>query len=55
MRPVKRRFDWQNKHPANARAFQGGAVEALENVTIFDMFPTGQAPFLNVRVKFLAM
>ncbi|KAJ7810278.1 Di-copper centre-containing protein [Mycena olivaceomarginata] len=42
-------FDWQHKHPANARAFQGGAVEALENVTIFNMFPTGQAPFLDLN------
>ncbi|KAJ7302690.1 Di-copper centre-containing protein [Mycena albidolilacea] len=42
-------FDWQHKHPANARAFQGGAVEALENVTIFNMFPNGQAPFLDLN------
>ncbi|KAJ7796656.1 Di-copper centre-containing protein [Mycena olivaceomarginata] len=42
-------FDWQHKHPANARAFQGGAVEALENVTIFNIFPTGQAPFLDLN------
>jgi hypothetical protein len=48
----KYRFDWQHKHPANARAYEGGSVEALENVTIFNMFPNGQAPFLNVRATF---
>ncbi|KAJ6492793.1 Di-copper centre-containing protein [Mycena vitilis] len=41
-------FDWQREHPANARAFEGGSVQALENVTIFNEFPNGQAPFLNL-------
>ncbi|KAJ7865547.1 Di-copper centre-containing protein [Mycena leptocephala] len=42
-------FDWQHKHPANARAFEGGSIQATQNVTILSMYPNGRAPPLHLN------
>jgi hypothetical protein len=44
-----RRYDWQNKHPSNTKAFFGGSVQALNNATFYNSFPNGAGPFYNVR------
>ena len=41
--------DWQSKDPQNANAFYGGSVQALENATYFNQWPTGAPPLLQVR------
>ncbi|KAJ7328833.1 Di-copper centre-containing protein [Mycena albidolilacea] len=41
-------YDWQNRHPSNTKAFFGGSVQALNNVTFYNSFPNGAGPFYNV-------
>lgn len=48
-------FDWQQKHPANAKAFTGGAVEHLTNVTDYKKYPTGGPPWLTVSPQVLIL
>lgn len=48
-------FDWQNKHPANARAYAGGSVQAFENETIYNQYPNGAPPYLTVSDIFLLL
>ncbi|KAJ7594555.1 Di-copper centre-containing protein [Mycena floridula] len=38
---------WQRQDKRNALAFYGGSVQALDNVTHFDEYPTGAPPFLT--------
>ncbi|KAJ6626038.1 Di-copper centre-containing protein [Mycena sp. CBHHK59/15] len=42
-------FDWQNRHLSNTKAFFGGSVQALENVTYHNIYPNGAAPFYNIN------
>ncbi|TFL01229.1 Di-copper centre-containing protein [Pterulicium gracile] len=39
--------DWQNKHPENKYAFEGGSVQMIQNTTIFNQYPTGAPPNLH--------
>jgi len=41
-------FDWQNAHPENFWSFLGGSVNAHSQPGLFDQFPTGGPPFLNL-------
>ncbi|KAF7302077.1 Di-copper centre-containing protein [Mycena indigotica] len=42
-------YDWQHASPHNGNKFFGGSVEALNNVTSYEQYPTGAAPFLSVN------
>jgi len=41
-------YDWQNANPANGNSFAGGSVQAVDNVTIYEKYPTGAPPYLTV-------
>ncbi|KAI0316266.1 Di-copper centre-containing protein [Amylostereum chailletii] len=41
-------YDWQQANTANAAAFKGGSVQALENATYNAEYPNGAPPFLNM-------
>ena len=43
-------YDWQKKSPKNVYAFGGGSVQASTSYAIFEEFPTGLPPDLNVSV-----
>ncbi|KAL4263581.1 Di-copper centre-containing domain superfamily protein [Pleurotus pulmonarius] len=38
--------DWQHNSIANTRAFEGGSVQRLDNIT---MWPTGSAPWMDLQ------
>ena len=40
--------EWQSKDEQNANAFYAGTVQALENATYFNEWPTGAPPLLQV-------
>ena len=42
-------YDWQNRNSSNKNAFAGGSISAQVDPTQASTFPTGAAPFLNVR------
>ncbi|KIY53268.1 Di-copper centre-containing protein [Fistulina hepatica ATCC 64428] len=44
-------WEWQNAHPANAWAFEGGATVMLENATIYAKYPNGGAPFMDLNTR----
>ena len=46
-------YDWQNRDPVNANSFNGGAVEQIANLTIYDVWPNGGAPFQDVSTRVL--
>jgi tyrosinase len=41
--------DWQHQHKANQKAFFGGATQMLQNLTIYNQYPTGGPPYLNLK------
>jgi len=41
--------DWQRRRPENFWAFQGGSVGSLSVPGLYEQFPNGGPPFLNVR------
>ncbi|KAI0262442.1 Di-copper centre-containing protein [Gloeopeniophorella convolvens] len=42
-------YDWQHRDPANARSFLGGTVQALENWTTYNQYPSGAPPFFDLN------
>lgn len=47
--------DWQQESSSNFWAFEGGAVQAMDNVTEFTTYPTGAPPALKVRNRYLSL
>jgi len=41
-------FDWQHKHPSNFWSFEGGSVQALDNLTVYNEYPNGAPPALTL-------
>ncbi|KAF5348693.1 hypothetical protein D9758_006865 [Tetrapyrgos nigripes] len=41
-------YDWQNADPANAGIFFGGSVQMQDNITIWEQYPNGGPPYLNL-------
>jgi tyrosinase len=44
-------YDWQHRNPANANSFSGGSVQALESLDIYNLYPNGAPPYLNVSTS----
>ena len=42
-------YDWQCRDPVNVNSFFGGSVEYLENITVYNQYPNGGPPYLDVR------
>jgi len=41
-------YDWQNKHPMNKYAYEGGSVTPIPSFANYTIFPNGLPPDLNV-------
>ncbi|KAF8257842.1 hypothetical protein EI94DRAFT_1756667 [Lactarius quietus] len=41
-------YDWQGLNPENAKSFFGGSVQALQSVELYEQYPNGAPPFLNL-------
>jgi hypothetical protein len=41
-------YDWQNLDPQNAISFSGGATEPSDSTVVYDEYPNGGPPDLNV-------
>jgi len=41
-------FDWQHKHSSNFWSFEGGSVQAFENITVYTEYPNGAPPALSL-------
>ncbi|KAK0213093.1 hypothetical protein DFS33DRAFT_1377554 [Desarmillaria ectypa] len=44
---IMRHYDWQNANELNARAFEGGSVQILDNVTVYKEYPNVGPPNLH--------
>ncbi|KAF8257960.1 Di-copper centre-containing protein [Lactarius quietus] len=42
-------YDWQHRNPRNAKSFFGGSVQALSSVELYNQYPNGAPPFLNLN------
>ena len=45
--------DWQRRRPENFWSYHGGTIGAHSAPGIYDQFPNGGPPFLNVRIPIL--
>lgn len=41
-------YDWQNANGLNQRAFEGGSVQMIDNVTVYKKYPNGGPPNLHM-------
>lgn len=41
-------YDWQHRNPRNARSFFGGSVQAVDSLALYEQYPNGAPPYLNV-------
>lgn len=39
---------WQNAHPNNTYAFEGGSVQNLSTLASYDEYPNGSPPWLSM-------
>ena len=47
--------DWQRRRPENFWSFQGGTIGAHSAPGIYNQFPNGGPPFLDVRIPTLCL
>lgn len=40
--------DWQHRRPENRMAFYGGSVKSIQNASIYEQYPNGAPPFLQL-------
>ncbi len=43
-------YDWQNANELNQRAFEGGSVQMIDNVTVYKKYSNGGPPNLHVSL-----
>lgn len=46
-------YDWQHRNQSNFWAYHGGTIQPFANSSIYDEYPNGVPPFMNVSPTML--